>query len=478
MKPNRKSALTFLCAILLLTSYSFADNIKAIESILTTHKWTLVEMIQKVKDTTTNMTFFMLPCEKDNYTLYSSKGSYQIMEGDSKCNIADKDSKGEGTWRYDPSDSSILDSYEGGRKISKRILVINDDILKIQYEGEERKTYTQTYFSESGKNNESNKDLAMDNSDPSQNVLQLIKAYLVSTNRYVLVGAKEFEKGIKPTADDKNQALQTVALIPFNNSKGLTNTNSLTDKAKSDLIEQAKKSGTRYVITGNLIDASALKGKDKKYYGSVKYEVNVLDATNGMKISKTFERKDSDKDVGLIIKTWVMAATIGTVMLFNNGYNAWYNYYFLSNAYRTSAEVGAVFSDVNSTMRQDNYDSAKALISVITKTTHKLYEFVGEKTPHKIKINRIDGSGKNVEMYIEAGSNINLKENEKLIVVKVIKIGEVTDYKDLGEITVKKIIADGVSSCNIKEGKKDIQEEFAKNPNDLLVLTTGKIPKD
>lgn len=522
MKPNLRTAIASLSAILLLAQCALAQpakkkgaappkkvasalqtlapppavEVQTTESILTGHKWTLMEALQTVNDTVTNLQVFKPACEKDDYFVYDSRGTYQKMAGENKCDVSDKDLIGEGTWKFSSQDSSIVDSYEGGKKTWKRILTLNDEVLKVQYEGEAKKVFTLTYFSETGKNNDLNQELIVDNSDPSQNIIQSIKEYLIATNRYFIVSRRDFQKGVQPVTDVKDKALQTVALIPFANSTNQSNAGSLSEKLKTELIEQAKRSGTQYIITGTMFNAKATKAKDGKAYGgTVKYEVNILDVTNGNTFSQIFpESKGSGKEndfnsvmgkIGKVAGRVALGALAVGAALFYSPlyYGYYYNSYFLNNAYQKSADVSSVFSNVNSEVRQNTYDSTQAVLKAVSETVGDVNGFVGEKTPIKIKINRIDGSDKKAEIFIEAGSNIHLWKGEELKVVRVknMTVGDKTivKYEELGEISVKEVIADILSSCSFDKGKErdKIIEAYKQTPNDIVILTIGKLPK-
>lgn len=454
---------------------------------LTTHQWTLVEIVQTKNDTATNLTLFMLPCEKDNYLAYETNGTYQIMEGQSKCANSDGNVKGKGTWEYEETDRTLYDSYAGGRRIEKKVLEISPGMLKVQYESEGRKITTLTYFSETGAKDEGLKDLVVDNSDNTKSIIQAPREVLQETRRYIVVGRRDFDKGVPITIDDKGGVLKKVAVYPFLNS---TDANLTTDESARNktLLAQGTKVGLDYIVTGNILKAASDVTPDGKYQGNVKYSVTILDVKSGQeKITKTFTYSEKEQEAKKKQDAIVLGALLGAAGHGYYGYYGWrrgywdyyYGYYFYSSSasYLVADGLSCAFNNGYNDERKRYYQSSLAVVDAISHTTDDLSKFIIENIPLTFKILRVDDDKKG-KVTIEAGTNANVQEGETL---KMVRIRETVlsdgskeiETQDVGKFVVESVNSMRLSSCKPSWGDASkIAKALKDKPEELFVQTT------
>lgn len=454
---------------------------------LTTHQWTLVEIVQTKNDTATNLTLFMLPCEKDNYLDFEVNGTYQIYEGQSTCANSDGKVKGKGTWEYEETDKTLYDSYSGGRRIEKKVLEISPNMLKVQYETEGRKITTLTYFSEVGVKDEGLKDMIVDNSDNSKNIIQASREVLQETRRYIVVGRRDFDKGMPITIDDKGGILKKVAVYPFMNSTDANITTDETQRHKS-LLSQGAKVGVDYIITGNIIKASADATPDGKYQGNVKYTVTILDVKAGQeKITKTFSYSEKEKEEQRKKDAVLIGVLAGTVGRGYWGYYGWrrgywdyyYGYYFYSSAtnYLIADGLNSAFNNGYSDERKRYYQSSLAVVDAVNNTAEDLSKFIVEHIPLSFKVLRVDDEKKG-KLTVEAGSNANLQEGETLKLVRIRETVLSDGSKEIETKEVAKMVVESVNSARLSSLKptwgeaSKITKALKENPGELFVQTT------
>lgn len=456
---------------------------------LTAHQWVLAEIVQTKNDTATNLTLFMLPCEKDNVLDYETNGTYNISEGEKKCNSSDGKVKGQGTWEYEESDQALMDSYAGGRRIEKKVLELSPGMLKVQYESEGRRITTLTYFSEIGMKDEGLRDLVVDNSDNFKNVMLVPREAMYEARRYLVIGRRDFDRGVPVTVDDKGGVLKKVAVYPFMSS---TDQNTTTDEGSRNkaLIAQGKKVGLDYIITGNILKASADVAPDNKYQGHVKYFVTILDVKAGLeKKTKLFEYSEKAKEEkakqnekALKILGGVAGAASSMSWYYGGwrrGYwNSYYGYYFYPHSTALAVHgLSAAFSNGNNEERQRYYQSSLAVMDALNHTSKDLSEFVIENIPLSLKIARVDDEKKG-KITVEGGTNINLQEGEKLKLVRVRETPMSDGTKEIetievAELTVEAVNGARLSACKPAFGQASkISKALKENPEELFVHTT------
>jgi hypothetical protein len=478
-----------IAAFIVLPCYCVKANDKPeklpadVESVLIAHQWTLVEALQTFDNAITDMTLLMMPCEKDNFVVYSKDGIYQVMEGVIKCNSSDNSIKVNGTWQFDASDTMLIERYGSGSKIAKKILVISNEVLKIQYVGEGKKIITLMYLSENGIKKDENKELITEEKEPAKKLMELIRDYISSTNHYVLADRKDLEAGKTLTFEDEGGAMPVVALVPFANA----GTSTRRADRNSTLMASAKKAGVDYVITGWVDKAEAVSSMQGNFEGRVDFYVDVLNVSSEQVQSKYMSsqevkpKKNKGINLGSITKAIAnVSNSLGLSAVFFGQYqrlNQLYDYYFISSAVAaTTYEAENIFGQVNKEQRKRNYDSTTTLINAAMEAAEELPEFISSQCQLIIKINRIEGSGKKATVVIEAGNNIRLKENELHKIVKVFStsIGNKTvpEFRELGEVKVTKVVADVLSYCVVVKKGKEFEEAMSKTPGEVMIITT------
>ena len=157
---------------------------------LTKKKWVLAEIVNTKNDTATNLTVFLLPCEKDNFTQYQQEGTYNIFDGQTKCSGQSDEILGKGTWEFDPSDKSLLiETYQGGREIEKKILELSDNTFQLEFESEGNAVTRLTYFSSEAlqSNDEEILDRIEDPSNHTQTLSTIVREMLIEKGGFVIV---------------------------------------------------------------------------------------------------------------------------------------------------------------------------------------------------------------------------------------------------------------------------------------------------
>ena len=237
---------------------------------LTKHEWTIAEYKETINDTPRNVTLAMAPCEKGQVLKYDPDNTYKITEGVNKC-ISGQDIKAQGKWNYAEADNEISEQFSGGATIYKKILSLDEGLLKIQYEGEARKIITITYLSELGKKDDAKKDQYIDNSDPVSIITQMMRENINEQGKYVLVSLNDFMKGVQGTSGP----LKRVVVVPLTDMTDPNRTvdfNDITNK----LFAQGKAANMDYILTGKLISLKKERTSEDKAYTRIKYNIIVL----------------------------------------------------------------------------------------------------------------------------------------------------------------------------------------------------------
>ena len=484
-----------LCILFMLSAVTpvLASKIeKKAADILTSHQWTLVEIQQTKDDTTSNMTLFLMPCEKDNFIDYHTGGTYKIFEGEKKCKPSDNDIKGEGTWTFYEQDGVILDSYSGGREVEKEVLYIDDNRLVMEFDAEGGWTSKLTYFSELGLKDDALSEEVEDNSNQSFNISKAIRQNLIGAGRYVLIGRKDFEKGKKLDIDDKGGLFRSVIVYPLIDATDINETVNETERNEG-LMEHATKVGVQYIVTGKIIQTEAKKDASGHYLGAIQYSVNILDTETGNVVAKKIfavdkkeemEKKEKGRKwLNRGVSALALGAGAATFSRTRGFWGNYYGYYFAEHSARnTKRTMDIVFANsVDNDERESYYQSSIAVMEAIYETEADLETFVEENIPIVIVINEIEEKkGKAKSLRIEAGGNINLQENEKLTVEKFEMIemsngSKVKDRELLVDIKVESIDNNYLSTCKVIKGAKEIYDEWQSNPEKVKVFTTGNI---
>ena len=459
---------------------------------LTSHQWTLREIVQTKNDTATNLTLFLLPCEKDNQLSYYENGNYEITEGEARCKSTDDNVKGTGTWEYDANDNIIIDQYQEGRPIEKRILEINSGMMKVEYEGEGRAITTLTYFSEIGQQDEALQETIEDNSDHFGNITRVPREVMIEARRYAIIGRRDFDAGKVVTIDDRNGLVHRVVVFPFMDSTDPSTTVNEAER-NSQLIAQALKSEIDYVITGNVFKAIARPTGNGKE-GHVKYSVSILDVNKGEEIAQRnleYPKNGGETNKNrsnLMNKIAAGAAVAGSSLRtfsYLNWYagrrNNWYRFYrgyFAANSVRNTAnDFSAYFSETDQD-RNTYFEENLAIMESLEKTAEDLGKFVLENLPVTIPVNDLakNKRGRVNGLVIEAGNNISVKVGEKMNIVRINRVtfsdgSEEVSKEQLGEIKISEVNGTRLSTGQITSGLKVVQQALEDHRDQVFVQT-------
>jgi len=352
---------------------------------LTKHQWTIAEYNEKINDTLRNLTLVMMPCEKERILKYDVNNTYQIVDGNTKCNNTEV--KNEGTWQYVEAENVLTEHFSSGRPVDKKILSLDEGLLKIQFEGEGKRIITITYLSEIGKKSDAKKDLYIDNSDPLSMIAQMIRENLLEQGKYTLVSLGDFTNGVNKSGGSSKR----LVVAPLSD---LTDPNKTVDEndRNSKYIEQGKAAGLDYVVTGSLISLNTSKGSDNKVSSRLKYRIIVLDVKKGKEKEKNMfaypeEKKES---VGLggfgkILKKVADVApgvfVLGALMGSGSGSLAsLYALCYASQRANTVYSSASVFSsNVNESDRKQHFESSVSVLEAIEKTQPDLNKFLDKK---------------------------------------------------------------------------------------------------
>lgn len=494
---KRIATCQVMAAILFMTLAAFTHKEKhnrgtLVNPMLTSHQWTLTQLLQIKNDSVNDLTLLLLPCEKDNYLMFNNDGSYLIQEGQTKCNNDDNTVKGKGTWQYQAEDSTIEERYEGGSKIYKKITTISNDAMVLEYEGEGKKKFRLTYISEQGKQNNVAEKIPATNNDVSWNIRQAIRQYILLTNHFNLIEKNDGPSKITLSEEEKNNPMPKIMMLPFVN-KAMPQGNAGNPEENRASIQQAASAGFDYVITGKLLEVRSSNNNNKDFLGTVQFELEILELSDNTAHLKKFngEKKEAaapkaqKKNIFLkkiLSGVQTISSTLGAnawrYLAFTNyrSYDDLVNVARVVNVADKANTATTLFSNVNEAVRKRYYDSTTAVMTAVNETRDDMMEFLSQHVVNKIKINSIDGSGRKARIKIEAGHNINLKAGEILNVVRctntTIAGKTVKEQKLIGKIKIEEITADVVAYCSFEEDGRDIQEAFTKTPAEILVVTT------
>ncbi len=245
---------------------------------LTKHQWTIAEYKETIFDTVRNLTLAMTPCDRDQVLKYENDKTYKIVD---KCaNV--QEVKGQGKWSYVESDNMISEKFASGATIYKKILNLDEGLLRIEYEGEAKKKITITYLSEVGKQDDSRADQYVDNSDPSSIIMQMIREEIVGMDKYMLVGLSDFVNGV-----DVKSASKKIVVAPLVNMTDPNKIKNYDPKGvENKLVEMGEKAKVDYIVTGVVASLERSTGPDKRPLAHIRYTVKVINVKKGKVIRK------------------------------------------------------------------------------------------------------------------------------------------------------------------------------------------------
>ncbi|MBS1732805.1 MAG: hypothetical protein JST02_05870 [Bacteroidetes bacterium] len=240
---------------------------------LTRHQWTIAEYKETIFDTVRNLTLAMMPCDRDQELKYENDKTYKIVD---KCGSVQQ-VKGQGKWNYNEGDNTISEKFSSGGTIYKKILSLDQGMLRIEFEGEAKKKITITYLSEVGKQDDSKADQYVDNSDPASIIMQMIRDEIAGMDKYMIVSLSDFVNGVDVPGMSKK-----VVITPLVNLSDRNKIKNYDPKgAEMKLVEMGKKANVDYIITGVIASLERGVGPDKKPLARIKYSVKVLNVKKG-----------------------------------------------------------------------------------------------------------------------------------------------------------------------------------------------------
>lgn len=364
----KKLPSALLIAIIACTLLSFDKGGKKTASVstakknvavteLTKHEWTIAEYKETINDTPRNVTLAMAPCEKGQILKYEPDNTYRITEGVNKC-ASGQDIKAQGKWNYAEADNEISEQFSGGGTIYKKILSLDEGLLKIQYEGEAKKIITITYLSELGKKDEAKKDQFTDNSDPVSIITQMMRENINEQGKYVLVSLNDFMKGVAG-ASGPSKRVVVVPLTDMTDPNKTVDFNDITNK----LFAQGKAANIDYILTGKLISLKRERTSDDKAYARIKYNIIVL----GMKKEKevknetfAFPEEAKQEKVNVLLKGLNKALQYAPLIPYVPYYYG-PGYYWAGNS--SSALSGLYYGGQYARQAASNYTGAYSVYS-------------------------------------------------------------------------------------------------------------------
>ncbi len=473
--------LLSMTAVLLLCTNSAAGQLKG-DSLFTAHRWIMAERLELSGDTVVNSMLLMHPCVKDNILVFNTDGTYLIKEGTMRCNT--DTIMGTGVWQYDPADTTLLERYGSGGKIPKKILFLNDDILRIQFAGEQGRIVKQSYLSENGSQKTAEYQIVTEESSISMSILEMVQNWLQSAGHYRLIHLAELQKGATPFGNNTEDTIRPlVILAPFQYAEDTTSSVS----RNNGLLTLAMQAGASYIITGRMQQTKAIRKKDN-FIDSVQFALHVLDIKKQCRYTDVFDTAEEpvkEKRSGLwdrVGKVVDMAGKLVNIaaplvyarsMMSDNIF--WYNYYSSPVPSGLLTQSQALFSQGNKEERRKHYDSASAIINSVAQASDVVLSKVAAHTAIPIKINRVEGSGKNLNFVIEAGSALHIKEGEILqgitINTTLVNGKSVNEITEIGKLKVTKVVADVLAYCEPDGRKNKIPDFIAQNPGQLSIVT-------
>jgi len=369
------------------TRISFNPTPKGHISIteLTKHEWTIAEYKETIGDTLRNVTLTMMPCEKDQVLKYEADNTYKITEGVNKC-TGGQDIKAQGKWNYAEADNEISEQFSGGATIYKKILSLDEGLLRIQYEGEAKKIITITYLSEIGKKSDAKKDQFVDNSDPVSIITQMIRDILNEQTKYTLVSLSDYANGVQGSGSSKR--VVAVPLIDKTDANKTIDANDIMNQ----MIEQGKKANIDLIVTGILISLKKQTGNDGKPVARIKYSINILNVKKGKETKQEIfaypeEKKEAGKAFGKVMGEiakytpfisyypsyyWAGNSSKSLHALYAANYAA-----SQANAYSRSYSIYS--NTVNEQERRANFESSLSVMQAIESTQPELKKFLDKQ---------------------------------------------------------------------------------------------------
>lgn len=134
MKNYLKSLLFILLTSILACKKDNPPSSSNRIMLLTQKEWVVTATrLQKNNDPWKDDLSVLLPCERDNRMLFDKNGTYDILEGPTKCNTSDPNIIEENElWALIQNESKITMSHNGGWELT--IVLLDKNTFKILHE--------------------------------------------------------------------------------------------------------------------------------------------------------------------------------------------------------------------------------------------------------------------------------------------------------------------------------------------------------
>jgi hypothetical protein len=439
MKKVFKTVLrTFpgLICIILLTG---ADNTRPQSSVvakLTAHRWVLTEHLEKTGKVSMDLTDLQTSAERNKVVVYREDGSYAWLSGTANNPKADS-LIGEGSWSIDEQRMMLNDRFSGGRQTEKNIITLNEEMLVLEYKGEDNKEIKVSYVSELAMKKDEFSQVNRPEGKMARKIGELLNAYLEETDHYNLLLKKDIENNTKPRIDETDTARKTVLLWPL-----LDRQDTLSNATRQQaLFALAAKQGARYALTGRITELKTFTGQNS-IKAKLRYQLMVLDTAGQKTYSYMFqgESGNNNQNQGRGLSRWLNKApdligkagevlgsasgilgTAGVLLQKQQLLAAFWKTALTAQALSDkSNQYRMLFSNIPEKERQKIQDSATAVNEALAETLEKVETFITGMMAYNIRILGMEGSGRDARLVIAAGSNIRLKEKETLQLVQLI----------------------------------------------------------
>jgi hypothetical protein len=456
-------------------------RIAMITENLTQNQWFLRQIIETKNDTVNNVTLFLTPCEKDNFTKYAVNQTYVIHEGKTKCSNSDKEIKGEGTWELEDQGELIIETYLGGREIEKEIIELSETTFKIKYESAGGKYTELTYLSPKAFKDKSLMATIDDPANQAQNLTNIAKSVLRDKGKYQVLGMEHIRNRELLKGTKRSEMHKRVLVYPFEDNtenSPLVNYEAL----NAELLKLGKELDIDYILTGELLKAETNKNKKGEEKGLVKYNLRVFDVELGdTKDQQLIEQNMKGFDLKPALFLGVALAAYFGAPRYWRGY---YGFYFASSvsyANWTLYQMDRLYSRIDSKTRKSYMEKNEAIQDAFKSSLKKLDKFVDNNLPLTLPIHSVEEIKKDQAktIKIRGGSNCFLNEGDILEVAILSKEdiggGNIIENKtSIAWLKIQDVENNFLSMCKVTKGGDRLLKEFeAENP-DLVVLTTHR----
>jgi curli biogenesis system outer membrane secretion channel CsgG len=216
------------------------------------------------------------------------------------------------------------------------------------------------------------------------------------------------------------------------------------------VVEQGKKLGAQYIVTGNLTNASAepvyTTVADKQIIDKQtgKVTTTTRQELSGYRAQVAFSIKILDVETGKILGSGVISNRSGNMWIFQNVYGS----------------------------------EGEAISMAIKNSQKEVLKFIDKQFPVQMTILEISESTKTKakKVVVTAGRNAGLSEKQDLKVYEVTQVtinGQVIERnKPIAEIRIISVDDDNFSTCVVRDGGEAIKEAITNKKN--IVVMSGQ----